>query len=364
MSSGKVRNLGVNLLLLLVTFLIIYAVAEIVVRLLYKQDAALFPRYHTDAQYGDFTMRRLRPDSEFWYTSQDGTWKTITNSKGLRNSREFSYEKPDDVVRVITLGDSHTQGYEVRQGFTYSAIIEKQLNKLGVRAEVINTGVSGFSTAEELVYLENEGVKYKPDYVVLGFFANDYEDNIKAGFFKLHEDESISIEKHEHIPGVRIQNFIYAIPLVKWLSENSYFYSLVFNKTWLAFKDLLARSAEKKVSEYAVPTQQDFSNYQSDLTMALIKRMYVFCTKNNIRLVILNIPWIGEDGNIISSIATENDQRIIIENSNAFVDGYSMLKKFDGVAELHVPHGLLHISEFTHTMLGVSAAKFIHQLDQ
>ena len=29
---------------------------------------------------------------------------------------------------------------------------------------------------------------------------------------------------------------IYSIPSVKWLSENSYFYSLLFNNTWNYFK--------------------------------------------------------------------------------------------------------------------------------
>jgi hypothetical protein len=364
MSSTTFKGVVANFLLFSVSFLIIYCVAEIIVRSYFKDDASLFPRYHTDARYGDYTLRSLRPNSEFWYTSLDGTWKTTTNSKGLRNDREFSYVKPKDVVRVLTLGDSHTQGYEVRQGFTYSKIIEKQLKKKGVNAEVINTGVSGFSTAEELLYLENEGYKYKPDYVVLGFFANDYEDNLKSGLFKLNEDGSLSIEKYEHIPGVKIQNFIYAIPLVKWMSENSYFYSLLFNKTWLVFKLLLARAAANDAVEFAVPTNNVSSDYGSALTMSLIKRMSDFTKKRNIGLIIMDIPLMSEDGKFESSVSSRKDKQAMIENSDDFVAGYTLLEKYDGVAELHVPHGLKHISEFTHTMRGISAANKIHQLSQ
>jgi hypothetical protein len=80
-------------------------------------------------------------------------------------------EKPSGVFRVIALGDSTTEGFEVAQNDTYTAVLERYLKKYGVNAEVFNTGTSGFGTAEELLYLENEGIKYNPDAVVLGFFG-------------------------------------------------------------------------------------------------------------------------------------------------------------------------------------------------
>ena len=200
------------------------------VRLLYKNETVLFPRYHTDYRYERYTIRGIRPNTEYWMTSVDGSWKFVTNNKGFRNTKDFSYAKPANTIRVLSLGDSHTQGYEVRQDFTFSAVLERFLNHHAKNAEVINAGVSGFSTAEELVFLENEGVKYSPDVVVLGFFANDFEDNLKAGLFGLDAQNRLIEQKYEHIPGVRIQNAIYRVPGVRWLSENSYFYSLLFQQ--------------------------------------------------------------------------------------------------------------------------------------
>ena len=115
------------------------------------------------------------------------------------------------------------------------------------------SAMTGCSTAEELVYLENEGINYKPDFVVLSFFANDFQDNIKANLFKLNDNGNLIIQKKEHIPGVKIQNIIYSFPLVKWLGENSYFYSLLFNKTWVFFKTRLSKRAYDRVIEYAIP---------------------------------------------------------------------------------------------------------------
>jgi len=363
MNNTKIKNILVNLSMSILFIVISFIIAEFIVRSLYKDENILFPRYHTDAQYGQFTLRKIRPNSVFWHTSPDGKWKFTINKRGLRNDKDFEYEKAEGTIRIISLGDSHTQGYESRQDLTFSAIMEKYLNAHGHKAEVINAGISGFSSAEELLYLENEGIKYKPDFVVLGFFANDFQDNIKANFFKLEENGNLLIQKKEHIPGVKIQNIIYSLPLVKWLSENSYFYSLLFNNTWKYFKDRLSKRASDRVVEYAIPTQKNFSDYQTALTYALIKRMYEFCQKHSIKLIIIDIPQIA--GKNLNKTSFPDS---LSQNIANYCDGYifseSLLFDYSGVAEIHRPHGNRHISEFTHTLLGVAIAKKIILLSQ
>jgi len=359
----KIKNISINIVIFIATFLVFFLMAEIIVRAMYKEDTVLFPRYHTDVQYNDFTLRALRPNSEFWHTSQDGSWKFTINSKGLRADREFSYSKSDGKLRILALGDSHTQGFEVRQDYTFSAIIEKYLQHRGIQAEAINAGISGFSTAEELLYLENEGIKYNPDVVVLGFYANDYEDNIKAGFFKLDDDGNLNIVKNKHIPGVWIQNIIYELPFVTYLSENSYFYSILFNATWNTFKAQLAKNAEDKVSEYAIATQDNASDYQTALTAALIQRMYRFCSDNNIKLIVLDIPRVKTDGDeSFESSVNATLLPFVKNNSDAYLSSTELFSDYSGAAELHVAHGHRHISEFTHTIFGVATAKKIESL--
>ncbi|MDH3901105.1 MAG: hypothetical protein OEU51_08685, partial [Gammaproteobacteria bacterium] len=171
------KQVVASLALSLVSIVVALVIGEIVLRIFYKDHIVMTPRYVTDAQYGEFTIRRLRPNTVFLHTTVDGAWKFTTNAQGFRNEADFSYEKSPDVIRILSLGDSHTQGSEVRQEKTFSATAERYLDGEGVRAEVINAGVSGFSTSEALVFLENEGVKYQPDVVVLGLYANDFIDN-------------------------------------------------------------------------------------------------------------------------------------------------------------------------------------------
>jgi hypothetical protein len=350
-------NIGITL----ISTLVMLAIAELVVRGLYGDDVNLFPRYHTDAQYGEFTLRKIRPNSEFWHKSVDGSWKFVTNSQGFRNLVDFDYEKPADTIRVLSLGDSHTQGYEVRQEYTFSSVVARYLSRENYSVEVMNAGVSGFSTSEALLFLENEGIKYKPDFVLLGFYRNDLEDNIKSGLFKLDEDNNLYVAKNTHIPGVKIQNIIYSLPGVQWLSENSYFYSIMFNTTWVYFKKKLARTKSEATLEYATARQQVYSDYQIDLASSLLGRMHAFCSENGIKLIIIDIPSQDAQGRLTSSFPASLLPNAR-ENSDAYVDSIALLSDYSGVGELHLPHGSKHISEFTHTVLGADAARKIMAL--
>jgi hypothetical protein len=353
--------------LVAVSTLLAMAAGELVVRALFKERTVMFPRYHTDYRYGLYTLRGIRSQARFRHTSVDGSWEFVTNSKGLRDRREFAYEKPAGMLRVLSLGDSHTQGYEVRQEATYSAVLERYLAAHGVRAEVLNAGVSGFSTAEALAFLENEGFRYQPDVVVLGFYGNDFEDNLKAGLFALEEDKLVA-RKYEHIPGVRIQNLIYSLPGVPWLSENSYFYSLLFNQVWMYAKTGLRDQAVRQARggdaadggefEYALATKTEHSPYEVALALALIERMQRFCRERGARLLIVDIPRPGGPYRVVESMPASAMKRLG-EAQMELVSSRALLADFDGAAEMHLPAGHRHISEFTHTAIGVELGRRI-----
>lgn len=108
----------------------------------------------------------------------------INNSKGFRNEREFDYQKPSNVIRVLSIGDSFTAGYRVGQHETYSAILERELNanQDSVKYEVMIASI--LNPLQGLEYLNKYGLKYEPDIVLLGItLGND----ISEVFLRLHE---------------------------------------------------------------------------------------------------------------------------------------------------------------------------------
>jgi hypothetical protein len=99
-----------------------------------------------------------------------------TNSRGLRGRTEYGHEKPPEAFRIVVLGDSFTFGEEVGDEETYSHVLQELLPQ----AEVLNFGVHGYGHDQMLLYLQEEGLRYKPDLVLLGFLTVDMERNILA----------------------------------------------------------------------------------------------------------------------------------------------------------------------------------------
>lgn len=97
-----------------------------------------------------------------------------TNSDGLRDY-EYTIEKPPGTRRIIFLGDSFTFGMGVRIEDTYVKQLEDILSSSSSsgRWEVMNLGLSGFNAAQEVEFLVEKGLKYKPDIVVVVYFFND-----------------------------------------------------------------------------------------------------------------------------------------------------------------------------------------------
>ncbi len=123
------------------------------------------------------------PDAEGWYRKEGKAYIKI-NSEGLRD-RNYPKIKPENTLRIAVLGDSFTLAAQVPLEKTYTSILEQQLTLCeafqGKKIEVINFGVDGYGTAQELLTLRQQVWDYQPDLVILAFFnGNDVIDNSKA----------------------------------------------------------------------------------------------------------------------------------------------------------------------------------------
>ncbi len=350
----------INGVLLLSSLLVSFFLLECLFRFIYAEKNVLFPRYHSQVSYGDFTIRRLEPSSKFRHTSMDGSWEFITNGKGFRSTNENFYEKKPGTIRILALGDSHTQGFEVRQEFTFSSILEGALRNRNYDVEVINSGVSGFSTAEELVFLENEGVKYDPDYVVVGFYANDYNDNIKSDLFRLENGELI-INQKEYIPGIKILKWHNRFGILRWLSESSYLYSFFMNLVWDSAKTHLLKQKSDEMAVFSGSLTQ----YKVGLANKLIARLCEFNQTRNIKTIIVDIPRAESKLNKkYRTSLVEETEETVIKKCDGFLRSDDYLERFSGVIDPFVAHGHRHISEFTHTLIGVHLGGIIEEFEK
>jgi GDSL-like Lipase/Acylhydrolase family len=108
------------------------------------------------------------------YFDSDNSVSFEMNSLGLRGP-EISHDKPLGTFRILVLGDSFTFGAGVRDEDTFVRRLEKSLNEhtTSKNFEVLNAGVEGYNTRDEVIYLENQWLELDPDLVLIGFYLND-----------------------------------------------------------------------------------------------------------------------------------------------------------------------------------------------
>jgi len=99
-----------------------------------------------------------------------------SNSRGFRGETEYLESPPVGKKRIVVLGDSFTFGDEVSDNETYAHYLETLLPD----TEVMNLGVGGYGHDQILLYLEEEGVKYHPDIVLLGFCWVEMPRNLQG----------------------------------------------------------------------------------------------------------------------------------------------------------------------------------------
>jgi len=364
MKKDHFKNFLFGGMMLLGIFLVAYLIGEGLIYLSYHKEMALFPRYVTQKQYGDYAIRSNMPNARYWHKSYDGRWEFQINGQGFRSAVDFTHEKPKNVLRVLVLGDSFTVGYEVGQEETYSVVLQRELQKQGINAQVINAGVSGFSNAEELIFLEQEGIRYQPDVVVLGFYSNDLSDNIRTGLFELDKKGDLIVRNKNYTPVAKIHDFLNSISVYRWLSENSYLH----NYLNAAATQWVVAWFNQKRQEEVVHSQSQISNpqkdqteillkdYQARLACKLVERAHSVSSDNKALFILLEIP--DYSHNRISPSWTR--QTCSPESvSDIYVNGLSLLEDKTSGEIWYRPHGHNHWTPISHEVAGKYLASLI-----
>jgi GDSL-like Lipase/Acylhydrolase family len=97
------------------------------------------------------------------------------NERGLRD-RPILPKAPGE-YRILALGDSVTFGWGVDQDKIFpvrlESLVERRLHR---PVRVINSGVGGYNTVQEVTYFKEEGSTLQPDMVILTYVQNDIDE--------------------------------------------------------------------------------------------------------------------------------------------------------------------------------------------
>ena len=190
------------------------------------------------------------PKNERTVTGEQYTWghKVRSNSWGYRGPEVPP--KPDDVYRILVLGDSLTWGVGLTEDQRFTHIAEQKLSQMlpDKKFEVINFGFPGYPTVTERDELYKHYDDVKPDLIVVGFCLNDPQPK--------GQNDSIEREKYKNaLPGKLVtflQKVFYrlGLPYVSKLVGQLYYQPLVNSGKIPKWQDALQRTYETDSKEW------------------------------------------------------------------------------------------------------------------
>ncbi|MFN8178323.1 MAG: SGNH/GDSL hydrolase family protein [bacterium] len=219
-----------EILLVPITLLVMLPLAEIAVRIFAPQTLPSQEQIRTYVLKGMYVpdaKAGFRPAPNFaGKIERDGVVTEFSlNSLGLRGAELGPKTRP----RIAAFGDSFTWGWGCPQGKEWIHVLGQELERLGgPKVQTVNCGVNAYGTGSEAGLLEEIGAKVAPDVVLLGFFANDYTDNLLADLLGAPAPYGVR-------DGYLFDSFTQQYFRESWLARESHLYRL-FSSAWETFR--------------------------------------------------------------------------------------------------------------------------------
>ena len=286
--------------------------------------------------YDPVMGRSYCPETKGYLTENKVKMHIEVNADGLLG-KAYPVNRFSGKYRIALLGDSFTSGEAVNPESKFAGVWEKNLsNKIPTGVEVINFGVGGTGTWQQLQMWHIKARKYKPDLTILAFcWCNDIENNIdkfQSGGMSPLLDE-YEVKWYKRLQAKR-KNFN------KWLWNNSGLYQFTrtrYNHLEHYFKRIFLPDYMKTVSYYEKKQSRPlytkdtasifddllfFDSEGWDVTRKLIVKLKQEVGKNGGELAVIHFGGLSQ---------YRNFPALPLKNFDAFLEseGISYFNNFD-----------------------------------
>jgi len=210
------------------------------------------------------------------------------NSHGFR-SPEYPVKKPEGRKRILVLGDSFAWGFNVANEDMFSRVMEKKLRAANIEVDIMNAAVSGWGTDQEYLFLLHEGLRYKPDIVVLALFAgNDPLNNANSRQYSLEKPYFVIRNgdlKMRNIP-VPLSHPVFGKIELSSIARRSELMQLVLLALWRNDSALTLFDRARLIS-LSGKTKKKSNKFSLNLTVSLIRKMQDLCRRHGIEFIVM-----------------------------------------------------------------------------
>jgi hypothetical protein len=294
-----------NFLLAVCALVVAVLVIELVLRTTHLFSARV-AWTEPDAEIG----WRFTPGRDYWFFAEnDHAIEGRINTMGWRDHERVREKRVDR--RVVVLGDSYVEAFQVELDSTFVAVADRILNASGTGEafEFMNFGRSGMGPAEESIVLKRDILPCAPDIVVLLFTPNnDIADvsrvtaaDLLRPFYTVDEHDSLRLDtSFRHSRGYRLREFLNP------LKQRSALVSLVAERYNVARLARAARQPDAGAAPRTLTREQTLLTKSADaaflanyeLAKRIVTEMARTLESKGVAFVLMSVPLVYDDGAI------------------------------------------------------------------
>ena len=294
------------------------------------------------------------------------------NNEGWNSHRDYyrskkNGERNTNKCRIAIVGHSNIEGLRVPVNKTLSKVLEDDLNKSGINAEVYTFGYGGMHLAQAIHVSRYAVRKFQPDILIIGTLLDDFwvSSTHKKNFLNLSMDHTNKIQ--EVLPGKHIYQENSALSFL-YFSKLIYFFD---QRTGIGEKinGILKKLSNHKkgIEAYKIENEYDqikayryiFNEFSKIAKMGSMDEIPIFFLKFPHAIPSYNndfeVLHLSDDQNNIS-ILTEiiyERQFELIDLEVTFMDDYTAnSQKFDFENDYHY-------NEEAHKVIGLKLSDYI-----
>jgi|CXWL01.1.fsa_nt_gi hypothetical protein len=261
------------------SIIITLALAEILVRMVLGSpwpERLPLVRVMPDEEIG---WRMIPGDSHYTYDIP-----VKLNANGFRGPEVKS--KLANEYRILAVGDSHVYGQGIADEALMTTVLQQHLNQRQQQGSVrvINMGVRAYSLNQEVALIEQVGLAFEPDHIILFYYINDFvPTNIAKRYADFKDSDWYMFDiEGKPSPDVLVKwharQFLRNSALVMWSNDMYRAWSSSGNDEQLILEGKLSAQLEMQFAEAA----------------GYLKHLFHLSERQGVRFTVVAIPVVGQ----------------------------------------------------------------------
>ena len=315
--------------------------AELITRLVAPQLSPTRIERGEFWEYNELLGWANKPNQRSNFVHPEFNVAIAINSNGLRDDE---FDENSTKRRALVLGDSFGWGFGVEHSERFDTLLEGRYSEW----DFINASVSGYGTDQQYLWLENEGLKYKPELLLLLLYDNDFANNAAQAQYWYNKPKFDILQNGElHVTNVPVPHANTRQLVKQWIVGRTYLYGYFYRNLITPIEFKWTAYNIKRKTEQGLRLKPKVS--AQELTVSILLGMQQLASDNGIEFVLVSVPATGRYTKLLSDFSREHSINYL-----ALDDDFSAADK----SEYRIP-GDLHWNAFGHKLAASSIEAYL-----